>query len=334
MTLRTLLAAASTAALVICVAVWVASGSFQESVETLSAADPMAGVFAAVAFALSVLASACAWHVAFSSIGSDMRRSRACACFSVGSLVNAFAPATVGEGVRAVLFGRALPEECGRGLTATGAVAAVTMARAAVQLVVISCAVILAGFPRWVVLVPIAFGVAAVVAALVLRGRAHGSRLSRLGETGAALVRNPSYGIRVLGWVAVAAAARITAASAVAMSVGIDRPVQAGVAVIAALALAALMPITPGSIGITSGAVSLVLVQAGVSMPTAIAAGVLFHAVEAAVNVTVGVIGAPFVVGTSALRRRGVQVAFVGAGAVVAALLGAGLVTFFPFDAV
>jgi uncharacterized membrane protein YbhN (UPF0104 family) len=174
----------------------------------------------------------------------------------------------------------------------------------------------------------------AVAAVLVLRRRPCGSRLRRLGETAAALVRRPSYGARVLGWVAIAASARIAAATAVAASVGIDEPLKAGVAVTAALALAALMPITPGSIGITSGAVSLVLVHAGATMSTAIAAGVLFHAVEAAVGVTMGLMAAPFVLDASRVRRGTLRVAFVGAAAVMAALLGAGLVTYFPFDAV
>jgi uncharacterized membrane protein YbhN (UPF0104 family) len=334
MTLRTLLAAASTAALGLCLAVWFASGNFHDCVETLAAADPAAAGWAAGAFGVSMLASACAWHVAFSAVGSEMRRSRACASFSVGSLVGTFTPATVGESLRAVLFARALPDGCGRGLTAVGAVGAVTVARAAVQLVVISCAVLVAGFPRWLVLVPFAFAVAGVGAVLVLRRRGDCSRLRRLGETGAVLIRRPACGIRVLGWVGVATAARITAASAVASAVGINQPVKAGVAVTAALAIAALMPITPGSIGITSGAVSLVLVQAGASLPTALAAGVLFHAVEAAVSVTMGLVGAPFVLSTPIARRRGVHVGLVGAAAVVAALLGAGLVTYLPFDAV
>jgi uncharacterized membrane protein YbhN (UPF0104 family) len=336
MTLRTLLAAASTAALGLCLTVWIASGGFADCLDALAAADRSAAAWAAGAFAVSMLASACAWHVAFSAVGSEMRRPRACATYSVGSLVNTFAPATVGESLRGVLFARALPDERGRGCTAVGAVGAVTVARAAIQLVVISCAVLVAGFPRWIVLVPFAFAALGVGAVLVLRRRAHGSRLRRLGETGAVLVRRPSYGIRVLGWVALATAARITAASAVASSVGIAEPVTAGLAVTAALALAALLPITPGSIGITSGAISLVLVQAGASLPTALAAGVLFHAVEAAVNVTVGLVGTPFVLGTAAFRRRSVHVAFAGAGAAVlaAAVLGAGLVVYLPFDGV
>jgi uncharacterized membrane protein YbhN (UPF0104 family) len=281
-----------------------------------------------------MLASACAWHVAFSAVGSEMGRPRACATYSVGSLVNAFAPASVGEGLRTALFARALPEECGRGVTAVGAMGAVTVARAAVQLVVISCAVLVAGFPRWVVVLPLVFAIVGVGAAIVLRRRADGSRVRRLGETGAALFRRPSYGFRLLGWVAVAAAARITAATAVASAVGIDQPVKAGLAVTAALALAALLPITPGSIGITSGAVSLVLVQAGAALPTALAAGVLFHAVEAAVGVATGLVGAPLVLDAAAVRRRSIHVAFIGAAVVAAAVLGAGLVTYLPFDAV
>src|SRR5919204_2387248 len=120
MTLRTLLAAASLVALGLCLAVWIFSGSFHDCVETLTAADPAAALWAAGAFAVSMLASACAWHVAFSAVGCEMRRPRACATYSIGSLVNTFVPASVGESVRGVLFARTLPEECGRGLTAGG----------------------------------------------------------------------------------------------------------------------------------------------------------------------------------------------------------------------
>jgi hypothetical protein len=47
-----------------------------------------------------------------------------------------------------------------------------------------------------------------------------------------------------------------------------------------------------------------------------------------------GLVGAPFVLDAAAVRRRSIHVAFVGAAVVVAAVLGAGLVTYLPFDAV
>ena len=97
--------AASVGAVVfgLCIAGWVASGSFQASLDTMSSADPATVMWAAAAFAVSLLATASAWHVAFAAVGARMSRGEACASYSIGSLVNTFVPANLGEGVRAVL---------------------------------------------------------------------------------------------------------------------------------------------------------------------------------------------------------------------------------------
>ena len=94
------------------------------------------------------------------------------------------------------------------------------------------------------------------------------------------------------------------------------------------------MPLTPGSIGITSGAISLVLAQHGIAMPTALAAGLLFHAIESAVSVGIGLVAMPFVVRPGYLPRRAGQVAFVGAAALTAAVVGASLLTYLPLSGV
>jgi uncharacterized membrane protein YbhN (UPF0104 family) len=318
----------------LCVAGWVASGSFQASLETMSAADRGTAVWAAAAFAASLLATASAWHVSFSAVGAQMRRSEACASYSLGSLVNTFVPANLGEGVRALLFGRSLPESSSRTCTAAGAVGAVAVARAFAHTLVLSCAVLVAGFPAWLVLAPASLAVVAVVAVVFFRSRPGDSRLARLGAATVTLARRPSFGLRVVGWTALATAARIAAATAVAASLGIDNPLQAGLLVTAALIPAAALPITPGSVGITSGAVSLVLAHHGISMPTALAAGLLFHAIESAVSVTIGLAAAPLVLRPGAVPRRLGQAALVGATILAAAVLGASLFTYLPLSGV
>jgi uncharacterized membrane protein YbhN (UPF0104 family) len=331
---RLILAAAGTAVFGLCVAAWVASGSFHSSLTTLSTADPETAAWAATAFAVSLLATASAWRIAFTAVGAQMGRGQACANYSIGSLVNTFVPASLGEGVRAVLFGRSLPNSGARACTAAGAVGAVAVARTLGHTVVLSCAVLVAGFPPWLVLAPASLAVAGIAAVVIFRSRPCDSRLARLGAASAMLVRQPSFGIRVVGWTAAATAARIAAATAVAASFGIAQPLTAGLLMSAALILAAAVPITPGSIGITSGAVSLILAQRGVPMPTALAAGVLFHALESAVSVSCGLVATPFVLRPGYVRRRVAQVAFAGAAVVAVAGLGATLVTYLPYTGV
>jgi len=70
---------------------------------------------------------------------------------------------------------------------------------------------------------------------LVVRKRPGDSRLARLGAATVALARRPSFGIRVVAWTSLATAARIAAATAVAASLGVHNPLQAGLLVTAAL---------------------------------------------------------------------------------------------------
>jgi uncharacterized membrane protein YbhN (UPF0104 family) len=176
--------------------------------------------------------------------------------------------------------------------------------------------------------------VVVVVAVVVVRRRPGDSRLSRLGAATVALARRPSFGIRVVAWTSLATAARIAAATAVAASLGVHNPLQAGLRVTAALIPAGAFPITPGSVGITSGAISLVLAQHGIAMPTALAAGVLFHGVESAVSVAIGLLAAPVVLRPDVVPRRVGQVALVGAAAVTAAVLGVSLLSQLPLGGV
>ncbi len=331
---RIALAGAGAVVFGLCIAGWIASGSFQASLETMSSADPATVVWAATAFAVSLLATASAWHVSFAAVGARMGRGQACASYSIGSLVNTFVPANLGEGVRAVLFGRSLPESGNRACTAAGAVGAVAVARALAHTLVLSTAVLIAGFPAWLVLAPASLGVVVCAAVLVVRRRPGESRLAGLGAATVALARRPSFGIRVVAWTSLATAARIAAASAVAASLGVHNPLQAGLLVTAALIPAGAFPITPGSVGITSGAISLVLAQHGIAMPTALAAGVLFHGVESAVSVTIGLVSAPVVLRPDVFPRRVGQVAVVGAAAVGVAVLGASLLTQLPLGGV
>jgi uncharacterized membrane protein YbhN (UPF0104 family) len=119
---------------------------------------------------------------------------------------------------------------------------------------------------------------------------------------------------RVPAWVAAATAARLVAATAVAAAVGIPSPFLTALLVLPAVDLAGLLPITPGNVGVKSGAIAIALQAQGVDLTTALSTGIAFHAVETIVGVAFG--------SASALYLSRVPVprwAIGGATAVVAA---------------
>ena len=119
---------------------------------------------------------------------------------------------------------------------------------------------------------------------------------------------------RVPAWVTAATVARVGAAAAVAAAVGIPSPLLIALLVVPAIDLAGLVPITPGNIGLKSGAIALALQAQGVDVTTALSTGIAFHAVETLVGITFG--------SASALYLSRVPVsrwAIGGATAVVAA---------------
>jgi Lysylphosphatidylglycerol synthase TM region len=121
---------------------------------------------------------------------------------------------------------------------------------------------------------------------------------------------------RVPAWVAAATVARLAAAAAVAAAVGVPSPVLTALLVVPAIDLAGLLPITPGNIGVKSGAIALALQAQGVDLTTALSTGIAFHAVETIVGVGFG--------SASALALSRVPVprwAIGGATAVLAAAL-------------
>ena len=87
---------------------------------------------------------------------------------------------------------------------------------------------------------------------------------------------------------AVAVAARVIAATAVGASLGIAHPFAAALVIVPALDVAGIVPLTPGNIGITSGAVAVAFQAHGISFTQGLAAGIAFHAVETAVGIAFG----------------------------------------------
>ncbi|MDQ2982739.1 MAG: flippase-like domain-containing protein [Actinomycetota bacterium] len=311
--------------LVCSVAAWASIGSFRAGLTAAAAVNPRGAFAAGLAFVCSLVASAFAWRVGFGSVGARIGRLQACANYGVGSLVNTFVPARLGDVVRAGLFARTLPAGRGRALTAAGVVGAVEVCRAFVHAAVIVAAAGLGAVPLWPVLVLVGVALCALGTAVVTRRRGPTSRLAQLAEAAAAIVARPSLGLRILGWVAVAASARIAAAFLVCASLGVGSPLVAALVITAAMEIAGAFPITPGNVGITSGAISLALAGHGVALPTALAVGLVFHAIESAAGVSFGLASSSVVARPRLLQRPLVRFGAAVTAAAGLAVLGAAM---------
>src|SRR5262249_35852065 len=144
-----------------------------------------------------------------------------------------------------------------------------------------------------------------------------------------ALGREPARGARILGWIVLATLARLGAAAAIAAALGVHGPIAAAVMIVPALDLAGTLPLTPGNVGITSGAVAMALNAHGVPITVALTAGIAFHAVEMCAGLTSGLASALFLLELQPARRWTVAAAGMAmALALVAAFSATVLVDF------
>jgi uncharacterized membrane protein YbhN (UPF0104 family) len=144
-----------------------------------------------------------------------------------------------------------------------------------------------------------------------------------------ALGRDPLSGARIVGWIGLATLGRVAAAASIGAALGVPRSLAAALIIVPALDVASLLPLTPGNVGLTSGAVAVALQAHGVGLTEAVSAGIAFHAVETAISVLYGLIGALVVAGDSIPATRRWLLAGVTACAVLAAVatLGATVLT-------
>ena len=124
----------------------------------------------------------------------------------------------------------------------------------------------------------------------------------------------------MLAWLAVATAARVGAAAAIVSSFGVHRSLGAALLIVPALEVGSLVPLAPGALGLSNGAVVVALNGYGIGLTTALTIGIALHAVEAAAGVVCAAIGGLTLVGKRRpLARRAAVVltsAVVIAGAV------------------
>lgn len=304
-------------------AAWAASGGVRLGLGRVASADPRMEVAAALGFVVSLAATACSWRLVFGALGARIDGIDACGRYGAGSLVNTFAPARLGDGLRAVLFARSLPSQERPVLGAAGALAAMGLWRALVYTIVLGAAFAIGAVPFWPALVLAGIVVAGAVTALVLYRRGPTGRVARLWQATAILMRRPRVGLGLLAWSTLAVAGRLSAATAVLLAVRVSDPLSLALTITAALTVAAAFPVLPGGIGITSGAISVALVSRGVGLATAVAVGLVFHAVETISSLAFAGACMPLAIRPGLLSRPIVRVAGAAGIMAAAATLGA-----------
>ena len=286
-----------------------------EAVKGLGAASPALLWIAGLSFAGTSICSALAWRSALRAGGSLLPVIDASARYAVGCGVNAIAPAHVGSAVRVGLFGRVTNGGC---WTVSGAAAAVGVTRVVWLGALIAVGSAGGVLPRWPLLVIAGIVAGAASAAAVSRRLSLPVRIEQLLVAFRSLLDSPRDLAIVTGWTLAGAAAKVAAATAVAASLGIDNPLRAALVIVPAVELAAILPVTPGNVGVASAAVALALGSLGVESKTALSAGIAFGAVELLTGMVVGAAGALALAGPWVTPYA--RLAVVGAAAGVTAI--------------
>jgi uncharacterized membrane protein YbhN (UPF0104 family) len=290
--------------------------------DAISGASPIWLWLAGAGFALGFVCTVAAWRAAFAAAGGRIAPGQCAARLGVGSLVNSFAPAKLGDAVKVALCARAI-EGPGRMWTAGGVYAALAAARSLALAALVVVASSVGALPWWPVFA--LCGLVAVLATgaqLSQRLRSHKHVAQVLGGF-AALERSPRAAAAVMSWTLGMVTARVCATAAVAAGLGIPHPFAAALLILPALDLASALPLTPGSIGIGSGAVAVALASRGIGMGQALAVGIAIQALETLVSIAAGTLGGLYLVRPSETVRLWVmRGATVGVSIGVAALLG------------
>ena len=256
-------------------------------VDGLRDASPVLLWVAAAAFAGSLVASACGWSAALSRCGGSTTPADATARYCTGSLVNSLAPARIGTAVRFALFSRVLPGE-GRLWTVGGVAASLSALRALWLAAVLALGSASGVLPRWPIAALLLGVLVAAAVAWKARSTRAGSRIAHVLDAFRVLGSSPRVAARLAGWVGLAMALRLAAATGIAAAFGVDRPLVAAFLIVPALDLAGILPLTPGNIGVASAAVAFALTAHGIGSNVAVSAGIAFGAVETLTTIALG----------------------------------------------
>jgi uncharacterized membrane protein YbhN (UPF0104 family) len=259
--------------------------ALREAVHAIATANPNWLFLAALAFFGATVAAAGSWMCAVGLAGGETTLLDSCFRYGAGSLVNTFVPFRAGDAVRIALFSRRVPHH-NRIRATTGSFAALGAARAVVLAALVAAGSVAGAIPLWPLAVLAGLVALAIAARYVGRRRDFGHFLDAF----EALDRRTAP--RLLAWMTASTVCRYLAAAAICASLGIHAAFAAAIIILPALDLAMLFPVTPGNVGLTSGAIAVALRAHGVAFHAGLAAGLAFHAVETAVGLLFGLAAA------------------------------------------
>jgi len=257
----------------------------------VAAADPRWLAATSALLAASLAGSALAWRAALRACGVACGPVDAIARYGVGSLANALLPARIGGVLRIALFSRLVRSE-GAVWTTSGAAAVTGIARSLWLAVLAALASTTGLLPVWPAVALLGLAAAGLCVALVAARTRFRVRVAHVLDAVRALRARPRAAGAVLVAVGGAIAARVAAATALALAFGVESPVTAGILAVAAIELAAILPISAGGAGTAGGAVAFAFAAHGVAGGVALSAGIALAAAEAFTAVTVGGAGA------------------------------------------
>jgi uncharacterized membrane protein YbhN (UPF0104 family) len=285
----------------------------------LSRVHPIWLSVAATSLAAGVVCTACAWRCGLRMCGGNMRALDCGARYGLGSLVNSLLPGHLGGAVRVALFSRGLVGS--KRLWVAGGIPAAIGAGRSVLLAVLVFAAAAGGLlPAWMVIAVGALGAALVGLCLWARKSSRRENpLWHLLEVFRALGHSPRDTACLLGWLACSLAAQIGAVAAVVESLDVSGPLAAALVIVPVLAVASCAAILPAGLGVTTGAVAVILHQRGVDATTALAAGIALNAVETTVGFTAGIASASLLAFPKPAARRWTLVSVIAAFCVVVA---------------
>jgi uncharacterized membrane protein YbhN (UPF0104 family) len=243
------------------IAAWPAlQPTFSQAATAAGDADARVLILAGLLFALASASCGLVWQHAISRAGGRLGRVDACARYGVGSLINSFAPAHLGDVARTALLLKALPPGGRRRIiTCFGTIQAARIAT---------------------------FGGLALAATLP-------TELAVLTLLPLAAVLGVWRGASRLVMLSLASSlAKVAAVATVLVALDVPSPIRAAVAVAPALELAALLPLTPANIGLASAAAAVALHAHGLPTSEALQAGIVLHVVETAAGVAYGTVSA------------------------------------------
>lgn len=288
------IAAASLAALGI--GAYFSRHALGKAVDAVQSANPNWLWLAALTFFGATVAAAGSWCEAVGLAGGETTLIDSCFRYGAGSLVNTFVPFRAGDAVRIALFSRRIPHA--RRVRATaGSFAAIGAARAVVLTALVTAGALAGAIPLWPLGILAGLIAAAVAASYLARRHDAGHFLDAF----KALDRRTAP--RLIAWMTASTVCRYLAAAAICASLGIHQAFAAAIVILPALDLAMLFPVTPGNVGLTSGAIAVALEAHGVAFHAGLAAGIAFHAVETAVGLLFGLAAAIWF--APAIRARG-----------------------------